>query len=81
MFEPIHGSAPKYKGMNKVNPIATIWAGAMLLEHLGQPKAAEDIVKAIERNLFEGRIRTYDLGGSSTTSEVGTEVARLVRST
>jgi len=80
MFEPIHGSAPKYKGMNKVNPIATIWAGAMLLEHLGQQEAANDVVKAIERNLFEGRIRTYDLGGSSTTSEVGTEIARLVRS-
>jgi 3-isopropylmalate dehydrogenase len=79
MFEPIHGSAPKYKGMNKVNPIATIWAGAMLLEHLGEPKAGEDVVKAIERNLFEGRIRTYDLGGSSTTSEVGTEIARLAK--
>jgi 3-isopropylmalate dehydrogenase len=81
MFEPIHGSAPKYKGQNKVNPIATIWAGALLLDHLGQPKAAEDIVGAIERNLLEGRIKTYDLGGSSTTSEVGTEIARLVRST
>jgi 3-isopropylmalate dehydrogenase len=81
MFEPIHGSAPKYKGQNKVNPIATIWAGALLLDHLGQPKAAEDIVGAIERNLFEGRIKTYDLGGSSTTSDVGTEIARLVRST
>jgi isocitrate/isopropylmalate dehydrogenase len=81
MFEPIHGSAPKYKGQNKVNPIATIWAGALLLDHLGQPKAGEDIVRAIERNLLEGRIKTYDLGGSSTTSEVGTEIARLVRST
>jgi tartrate dehydrogenase/decarboxylase/D-malate dehydrogenase len=79
MFEPIHGSAPKYKGQNKVNPIATIWSGAMLLDHLGQPRAAEEVVAAIERNLFEGRIKTYDLGGSSTTSEVGTEIARLVR--
>jgi tartrate dehydrogenase/decarboxylase / D-malate dehydrogenase len=78
MFEPIHGSAPKYKGQNKVNPIATIWAGAMLLEHLGQAAAASDIVAAIERNLFEGRIKTYDLGGSSSTSEVGSEIARLV---
>jgi len=78
MFEPIHGSAPKYKGQNKVNPLATIWAGALLLEHLGQPAAAADIVTAIERNLFEGRIKTYDLGGSSTTSEVGSEIARLV---
>jgi len=78
MFEPIHGSAPKYKGRNVVNPLATIWAGALLLEHLGQPAAAADIVSAIERNLFEGRIKTYDLGGSSTTSEVGSEIARLV---
>jgi 3-isopropylmalate dehydrogenase len=81
MFEPIHGSAPKYKGKNKVNPIATIWAGAMLLEHLGQPAAAANVVKAIERNLFEGKIKTYDLGGSSTTSDVGSEIARLVEGT
>jgi isocitrate/isopropylmalate dehydrogenase len=80
MFEPIHGSAPKYKGQNKVNPVATIWAGALLLEHLGEAKAASDVVAAIERNLFEGRIKTYDLGGSSTTSEVGKEIARLVGS-
>jgi 3-isopropylmalate dehydrogenase len=80
MFEPIHGSAPKYKGQNKVNPVATIWAGAMLLEHLGQVAAAADVVAAIERNLFEGRIKTYDLGGSSSTSEVGSEIARLVGS-
>jgi 3-isopropylmalate dehydrogenase len=78
MFEPIHGSAPKYRGLNKVNPVATIWAGALLLEHLGQSQAAADIVAAIEQNLFEGRIKTYDLGGSSTTSEVGSEIARLV---
>ena len=78
MFEPIHGSAPKYMGQNKVNPVATIWSGALLLEHLGQPQAASDIVNAIERNLREGRIKTYDLGGSSTTSEVGSEIARLV---
>jgi len=81
MFEPIHGSAPKYKGQNKVNPIATIWAGALLLDHLGQAKAGADVVRAIEQNLFEGRVKTYDLGGNSTTSDVGTEIARLVRST
>jgi isocitrate/isopropylmalate dehydrogenase len=79
MFEPIHGSAPKYKGQNKVNPVATIWAGAMLLEHLGEDAAARDVISAIERNLFEGRVKTYDLGGCSTTSDVGTEIARLVR--
>ena len=80
MFEPIHGSAPKYRGMNKVNPIATIWAGAMLLEHMGQQEASRDVITAIERNLREGKIKTYDLGGRSTTSQVGDEISRLVRS-
>lgn len=79
MFEPIHGSAPKYKGLNKVNPIATIWAGALLLEFLGEEAAAETTMRAIERNLREGRVRTYDLGGSSTTSEVGDDIARLIQ--
>ncbi|OPY50270.1 MAG: 3-isopropylmalate/3-methylmalate dehydrogenase [Methanosaeta sp. PtaU1.Bin055] len=78
MFEPIHGSAPKYKGQNKVNPIATIWAGAMLLEHLGEGAAAEDVVRAIETNIKRGKVRTYDMGGSATTSEVGDEIAAIV---
>jgi tartrate dehydrogenase/decarboxylase/D-malate dehydrogenase len=78
MFEPIHGSAPKYKGMNKVNPIATIWAGAMLLEHLGERAAAEDVVRAIETNIKRGKVRTYDMGGSSTTSQVGDDIAAIV---
>jgi 3-isopropylmalate dehydrogenase len=79
MFEPIHGSAPKYKGMNKINPIATIWAGAMLLEHLGERKAAQTVVRAVEANLKKGEIRTYDLGGTSKTSDVGDDISRLVR--
>ena len=78
MFEPIHGSAPKYKGLNKVNPIATIWAGAMLLEHIGEGKAARGVVQAIGANLKNGKVRTYDLGGSSRTSDVGDDIARLV---
>lgn len=78
MFEPIHGSAPKYKGMNKVNPIATIWAGAMLLDHLGERAAAEDVVRAIETNIKRGNVKTYDMGGSSTTSQVGDEIAAIV---
>ena len=78
MFEPIHGSAPKYKGMNKVNPIATIWAGAMLLEHLGERAAAEDVIRAIETNIKRGKVRTYDMGGSSTTSQVGDDIAAIV---
>jgi 3-isopropylmalate dehydrogenase len=78
MFEPIHGSAPKYKGMNKVNPIATIWAGAMLLEHLGEQAAADDVIRAIETNIKRGKVRTYDMGGSSTTSDVGDDIAAIV---
>ncbi|WP_424358388.1 isocitrate/isopropylmalate dehydrogenase family protein [Methanocella sp. MCL-LM] len=79
MFEPMGGSAPKYKGLNKVNPIATIWAGAMLLEHLGEKQAAAGIVDAIEQNLKEKKVRTYDLGGSAGTSDVGTDIARIVK--
>ncbi len=79
MFEPIHGSAPKYKGMNKVNPIATIWAGAMLIEQLGEAEAAAGIVSAIEKNIFDAKVRTYDMGGSSGTSDVGDDIARIVQ--
>ncbi|MDD3041495.1 MAG: isocitrate/isopropylmalate dehydrogenase family protein [Methanosarcinaceae archaeon] len=78
MFEPIHGSAPKYKGLNKVNPIATIWAGALLIEQLGEKEAADEIVAAIQQNILDAKIRTYDMGGSSSTSDVGDEIARLV---
>jgi isocitrate/isopropylmalate dehydrogenase len=79
MFEPIHGSAPKYKGMNKVNPIATIWAGAMLIEQLGETEAADCIVSAIEKNILDAKVRTYDMGGSSGTSDVGDDIARNVQ--
>jgi 3-isopropylmalate dehydrogenase len=76
MFEPIHGSAPKYKGMNRANPLATIWAGAMLLDEIGQPKAAEQVVSAIEKVLKEGKVKTKDLGGSNTCSDMGDAVVR-----
>lgn len=79
MFEPIHGSAPKYAGKNVANPIATIWAGAMMLEEIGEEKAAKDIVKAIELVLKEGKVRTKDLGGKATTSEMGDAIAKKVK--
>jgi len=78
MFEPIHGSAPKHRGLNKVNPIATIWAGALLIEQLGERDAANTIVGSIEANLLEGAVKTYDLGGSSGTSDVGDDIAGRV---
>ena len=79
MFEPIHGSAPKYKGLNKVNPIATIWAGALLLDQLGEKEASTQIVQAIEKNIVNNKIKTYDMGGSNTTSDVGDDIARLLK--
>ncbi|MFH1834621.1 MAG: isocitrate/isopropylmalate dehydrogenase family protein [Methanobacteriota archaeon] len=78
MFEPIHGSAPKYKDMNRANPLATIWAGAMMLDELGEEKAGEAAVKAIEDVLKEGKIKTKDLGGQNTCSEMGDAVAEKV---
>jgi 3-isopropylmalate dehydrogenase len=79
MFEPIHGSAPKYKGQNKVNPIATIWAGAMLIEQLGEKEAAHAVVNAIQQNILDGKVKTYDMDGKSSTSDVGDDIARIIR--
>ena len=71
MFEPVHGSAPKLKDKGIINPIATIWAGALMLDNLGQHKSSDLIIKAIESVLKEGRIRTQDLEGNNSTSEMG----------
>jgi 3-isopropylmalate dehydrogenase len=78
MFEPIHGSAPKYKGLNQANPLATIWAGAMMLEEIGQPKASEQIINAIQEVLKEGKIKTKDLQGNNTCSDIGDAVAEKI---
>src|SRR5512137_3045298 len=78
MFEPIHGSAPKYKGMGVANPIATIWAGAMLLDHIGEHKAAAAVVTAIEQSIRDGVV-TKDLGGSARTTKAGSYIAECVR--
>ena len=79
MFEPVHGSAPKYTGQNKVNPIATILAASMMLEYLGEKEASEKIEKAVMEVLREGKVKTYDLGGSSKTSEMGEAIALKVK--
>ena len=78
MFEPIHGSAPKYKGQNVANPLATIWAGGMLLDHLGEDEAGAAVVRGIEASIREGVV-TRDMGGSGTTSAVGDWVAEWIR--
>ena len=74
MFEPIHGSAPKYTGMERVNPIASIEAVRMLLDHLGEAEAADAVGAAIAAVLAEGAVRTPDIGGTSRTSEVGAAI-------
>ncbi|MGI6285097.1 isocitrate/isopropylmalate dehydrogenase family protein [Neomoorella humiferrea] len=76
VFEPIHGSAPKYAGQNKVNPLATILSGVMMLEYLGEREAAVRIQKAIEAVLAEGKYLTYDLGGTAGTSEMADAIVR-----
>ena len=78
MFEPIHGSAPKYKGMDVANPVATIWAGSLLLDHIGEHKAAASIVTAIEKSIKDGVV-TKDMGGSAGTAKVGSYIAECVK--
>jgi tartrate dehydrogenase/decarboxylase/D-malate dehydrogenase len=74
MFEPVHGSAPDIAGRGIANPLATIWAGALMLEHLGEASAAQAIVKAIEDVTRKRLVRTPDLGGQATTEEVAQAV-------
>ncbi|HZJ33410.1 MAG TPA: tartrate dehydrogenase [Vicinamibacterales bacterium] len=70
MFEPIHGSAPDIAGKGIANPIASIWAGAMMLDHLGEHDAYKRILRAIEAVISDDRVRTPDLGGKATTEDM-----------
>ena len=78
VFEPSHGSAPKYAGQNKVNPIATILAAKMMLDWLGEGAKGRAVEAAVAKVLRDGRIRTYDMGGASTCLEMGEAVARAL---
>jgi 3-isopropylmalate dehydrogenase len=75
VFEPSHGSAPKYTGMYKVNPIATILSVKMMLDWLGEKDMASALEKATAGVIQEGRVRTYDMGGSHTTLEMAHAIA------
>lgn len=70
-FQPMHGSAPNFAGRKIVNPIAAIWAGALMMENVGQKSSSDLIMRAIESVLKEGKCRTQDLGGLNSTSEMG----------
>ena len=74
VFEPTHGSAPKYVGMNKVNPIATIRSAKMMLDYLGEKERADRIENAVAAVIAETLVRTYDMGGTSTTREMADAV-------
>jgi tartrate dehydrogenase/decarboxylase/D-malate dehydrogenase len=79
MFEPVHGSAPDIAGKGIANPLATILAVGMMLEHLGEAQAAQRVEAAAVRSLAERKVVTGDLGGRATTAQVGDEVVRLLR--
>jgi len=74
LFEPVHGSAPDIAGQGIANPIGQIWSASMMLDHLGHPEAAAEILRAIERVLADPRLRTRDLGGSADTESCGDAV-------
>lgn len=78
MFEPIHGSAPKYKGMGRANPVATILAGALMAETLGEQKCADLIENATVEVLKDGKVLTPDMGGSARNNEMGDEIVRKI---
>ena len=75
VFEPSHGSAPKYAGMYKVNPIATILSAKMMLDWLGETGKGSALEQATAEVIKEGKVRTYDMGGSNSTLEMGEAIA------
>jgi isocitrate dehydrogenase (NAD+) len=81
VFEPVHGSAPKYAGQNKANPTALILSGALMLRHLGEIDAAARVEESVRAVVAEGTTVTYDLGGSAGTREFGEAVAARIRQT
>ena len=78
MFEPVHGSAPDIAGKGIANPIGQIWSGAMMLDHLGHPEAAQAVEQAINTILENSDLRTPDMGGKATTAELGEVIAEIV---
>jgi isocitrate dehydrogenase len=80
MFEPAHGSAPKYAGQDKVNPVATILSGAWMVEYLGEKHISDAIFKGTEHIINENQYLTYDLGGKASLSKMTDEIAKKAAS-
>jgi isocitrate dehydrogenase (NAD+) len=75
VFEPVHGSAPKYAGKDRVNPTATILSAAMMLRHIGQKEASDGVIRSVAGVIRGGRHVTYDLGGRAGTMEMARSIA------
>jgi len=75
VFEPTHGSAPKYAGQYKVNPIAMLITTKLMLDYLGEKEKADRLMNAIAKVIEEGKVRTYDMGGNSSTLDMAHAVA------
>jgi tartrate dehydrogenase/decarboxylase/D-malate dehydrogenase len=79
MFEPIHGSAFDITGMGIANPVATFWSASLMLEHLGEARAALRLMRAIERVTADASLHTPDLGGTATTRAVTDAVVKAIQ--
>ncbi len=79
MFEPIHGSAPDIAGMQKANPLATVWSASQMLDFFGYEEWGAKLIDCIEEVLTDNKVLTPDLGGSATTSQVGDEIVNKIK--
>jgi len=80
VFEPAHGSAPKYTGLDKVDPTAQILSGYLMLKHIGQTEAAERVLASVRKVIGEGKVVTYDIGGDARTSEMANAMVKAIQS-
>jgi isocitrate dehydrogenase (NAD+) len=78
VFEPAHGSAPKYTGLDKVDPTAQILSGYLMLKHIGQTDASERVLAGVRKVIGEGKVVTYDIGGDAKTSEMAGAIAKAI---
>ena len=78
VFEPAHGSAPKYTGLDKVDPTAQILSGYLMLKHIGQSEAAGRVLDGVSAVIGEGKVVTYDIGGDARTSEMASAIVKAI---
>jgi 3-isopropylmalate dehydrogenase len=78
LFEPIHGSAPKYAGQYRVNPIGLILAARMMLEFIGEGELANALQNAVAKVIREGKVRTYDMGGVASTMDMAKAIVERI---